>query len=85
MFAAAGNFVLSTRSISGTKNHITWEWNCTFNFNGVMDEIKGDLELRSDMADGRLMKMMGVSVTWWDEEGKIVKNNDYSKVVESFT
>jgi hypothetical protein len=28
--------------------------------------------------------MIGVGVTHWNEDGKIVKNNDYGKVVESF-
>jgi hypothetical protein len=36
------------------------------------------------MADGRLMKMIGVSVSWWSDEGKIIKNHDYAKVVENF-
>lgn len=37
------------------------------------------------MADGREVKMVGVSVAWWDGAGKVtVRNNDYGKVVESF-
>lgn len=33
---------------------------------------------------GKDMKMIGCSVTKWNEEGRIVKNSDYSKVVETF-
>ena len=84
MFKAAGNLNISTRSISGTKYFTTWEWNLTFNFNAVLEEAAGDKDLTADMADGREMKMVGVSVTWWNEEGKIVKNNDYAKIVEKF-
>jgi len=84
MFKAAGNLKISTRSISGTKDFTTWEWNLTFYFNALLEEAATDKDLTADMADGREVKMVGVSVAWWNEEGKIVKNNDYAKVVEKF-
>ena len=44
-------------------------------------EAAGEAEFQADMADGR---MIGVTVSWWNDEGKIVKNHDYAKVVENF-
>ncbi len=33
---------------------------------------------------GREIKMVGVSIAWWNEEGKVSKNHDYAKGVGSF-
>lgn len=84
MFASCANFDLQTVSISGHKNFTTWEWNLTFNYVRPASEAGGEAEFQADMADGRLMKMIGVSVSWWNDEGKIIKNHDYAKVVENF-
>lgn len=46
--------------------------------------VTHEASLGTEMADGRLMKMIGVSLTWWNEEGMIIKNHEYGKVVESF-
>ncbi|KAF8865844.1 hypothetical protein BDZ45DRAFT_735784 [Acephala macrosclerotiorum] len=37
-----------------------------------------------DKADGREIKMVGVSIAWWNEEGKMYKNHEYTKAIESF-
>jgi hypothetical protein len=84
MYASAGNFTITVRSISGSKDFTAWEWNLQFNLDHVMEEAALDKDFAPDKADGREIKMRGVSLTWWNEEGKIIKNNDYGKVVESF-
>ena len=82
LYQSCSNIKVGTRSIGGTKNFTTWEWNISFNFVAALEEMAGDKELGA--ADGREVKMVGVSVSWWNGEGKIVKNNDYTKVVETF-
>jgi hypothetical protein len=84
MYTSCANLHLQTVSINGHKHFTTWEWNLTFNYVNPAPEASGEKEFGKEMADGRLMKMIGVSVSWWDAEGKIVKNHDYAKVVESF-
>jgi len=84
MFTSCANFDLKTVSINGHKNFTTWEWNLTFNYVKPASEAAGEAEFQADMADGRLMRMIGVTVSWWNDEGKIVKNHDYAKVVENF-
>jgi hypothetical protein len=84
MYASCANLKVQTVSINGHKNFTTWEWNLTFNYVKPAAEAGGEEEFQADMADGRLMKMIGASVSWWNDEGKIVKNHDYAKVVENF-
>ncbi len=84
MFSSCANFDLKTVSVNGHKNFTTWEWNLTFNYVKPVAEAAGEAEFQADMADGRLIKMIGVSVSWWNNDGKIVKNHEYAKVVENF-
>lgn len=83
-FKICGDMKTTTISVSGTKEFSVWEWDLTFYATGLMPGDDGKGEFAAKVADGRFVQMIGVSVTWWDEEGKrIVKNNDYSKVVKS--
>jgi hypothetical protein len=84
MYASCGNFDLKTVSVNGHKNFTTWEWNLTFNYVKPASEAAGETDLREELADGREVKMIGVTVSWWNDEGKIIKNHDYAKVVENF-
>ena len=47
-----------------------------------MEEVAHDEEFTSKMADGRLMRILGVSLFWWNDNGKIIKGHDYTKTVE---
>jgi hypothetical protein len=82
MFASCDNFTLTTRSVNGHKNFTTWEWEVTFNYVKALKEMAKEQALGPAMADGRLIRMVGVSLIWWNEDGKIVKDHDYSKAVE---
>lgn len=90
MLKTCGDMKTSTVSVSGTKDVSVWEWNIEFKAVGLMpheDGVAGaeEKEWAARVADGREVKMIGISVTWWNEDGtKIVKNNDYGKVVKSF-
>jgi len=86
MLDTCANMVVTTKSISGHKYFTTWEWNLEFNFVKPLPEVEatGDKEFKEMPPDGRLVKMVGCSVAWWDEKGKVVKNHDYAKTVESF-
>ncbi|OCK74129.1 hypothetical protein K432DRAFT_210440 [Lepidopterella palustris CBS 459.81] len=84
MIKTCGDMTITTVSISGTKDFTVWEWNIEFNSVGLMPDDDGTKQFAARVADGRRVKMVGVSVSWWNAEEKIVKNNDYSKVVESF-
>ena len=46
-----------------------------------MEEVAHDHALGAAKADGRSMHMVGVSLMWWNNDGKIVKNHDYTKIV----
>jgi len=84
MLKACGNMKTSTASINGTKDLTVWEWNIEYNDIAHMPDEGNEKEWASRHADGRLVKMIGISLTRWNEDGKIVKNNDYGKVVKSF-
>jgi hypothetical protein len=62
MFTSCDNFDLKTVSVNGHKNFTTWEWNLTFNYVKAAVEAGGEAEFQAEMADGRLMKMIGVTV-----------------------
>lgn len=70
MMATCRNIDMRTKSISGSKYFTVWEWNLT------------GYELPSEPgANGRHITIVGVSIAWWNVEGKIIKNNDYGKEV----
>lgn len=82
MYETCGNLKTTTASINGTKDVTVWEWN--IEWNDIGKTSSDDKDAHVNTGDGRLVKMIGVGVTYWNEEGKIVKNNDYGKIVESF-
>ena len=85
MVESCANLNMTTVSVSGHKGFTTWEWNITFNYVKKMEEVANDKELGNlEVGSGALLKMVGVSVIWWNDEDKIVKNHDYSKLVENF-
>ena len=74
MFAAVGDTLkLTTRSVSGHKHFTAWEWEMSFNVLAESDVMKG-LEAR-----GQRVEMIGVSLAWWNEEGKIFRERDYAR------
>jgi len=84
MIESCDNLNMTTVSINGHKSCTSWEWNITFNYVKKMEEIANDKELGNLEVGGGLLKMVGVSVTWWNDEDKIIKNHDYAKLVENF-
>lgn len=67
------DWVLTTRAVEAHEGFSVWEWafECKMvKASPLMPDIK---------ANGQTLKMIGASLTWWDEEGKIVKNHDYGK------
>ncbi|KAI9734737.1 MAG: hypothetical protein M1818_006724 [Claussenomyces sp. TS43310] len=85
MHKTCGDMKTTTVSVSGTQEFTAWEWNIEFNAVGLMpDHNDGKKTFAVSNADGRRVKMIGISATWWNAENKIVKNKDYGKVVPSF-
>ena len=84
MIQACDNLNMTTVSINGHKDCTSWEWNITFNYVKKMEEVASDKELGNLEVGGGLLKMVGVSVTWWNDEDKIIRNHDYAKLVENF-
>jgi hypothetical protein len=84
MIEACDDMNMTTVSLNGDKSFTTWEWNITFKYVKKMDEVASDKELGNLEVGGGLLKMVGVSVAWWNEEDKIIKNHDYAKLVENF-
>lgn len=83
-FKTCGDMKTTTVSVSGTKDFSVWEWDLTFYATGLMPGDDGKSEFATKVADGRFIQMIGVSITWWSADGlRIVKNNDYSKVVKT--
>ena len=81
MFASIENFTLTTRSVSGHKNFTAWEWDASFKYVKAMDELASEESFGPDRADGRLIPMVSVSLIWWNDDGKIVKQHDYTKLL----
>lgn len=70
MVATFRDINIRTKSISGSKHFTAWEWDLT------MYELPSEAN-----PAGKEVNMVGVSLMWWNEEGKIVKNHDYGKEV----
>ena len=81
IFACSDHFKATTRSVNGHKNFTAWEWEATFNYVKPMEEMAHEEEFGPAMADGRSMRMVGVTLLWWNDDGKIVKSHDYTKTV----
>jgi hypothetical protein len=81
-FKVCGDINITTAAISGTKELSVWEWDMTFTSIGLMPGDDGKAGWANKVADGRLVKMIGVSLCWWNADDKIVKQHDYTKVVK---
>ena len=70
---------LTTLSVSGHKGFSAWEWNLEFSKEG---ESQWEEINNANDGKGSVIKMRGVSLTWWDKQGeKIIKNHDYARAV----
>lgn len=80
-FMFAQDFKMKTRGISGTMDFVAWEWDCSLTFKtapppGFFKGVTGA---------GQSVKLRGVSLINWAQEGgewKIVKQDDYGKILE---
>ena len=78
MFTDLHNLKITIVSVSGNREFIAWEWEIEF-----VRKTKSSFEEmhREGVEDGGVEKMRGVSLSWWDEEGKIVRERDYARFV----
>nr|A0A0M5KK13.1 RecName: Full=Cyclase aurE; AltName: Full=Aurovertin biosynthesis cluster protein E [Calcarisporium arbuscula]ALD83631.1 SnoaL-like protein [Calcarisporium arbuscula] len=65
MFHAVDDLHLTQVSLTGDKDFTASEWVMTY-------------KLKSSDKVGEVVKMRGVSLSWYDAQGLIVRNNDYS-------
>jgi hypothetical protein len=79
VFGSIDNLKITTHSVNDQKTFTAWEWEVTFNYVKPVEEVAHEEVFRPGMADGRTMRMVGVSLLWWNDKGKIVKKHDYSK------
>jgi hypothetical protein len=84
MIAACENLEMTTVSLNGNKNFTTTEWNISFNYVKKIEEIANDKELGNLKVGGGPLRMVGVSLTWWNDEDKVINHHDYGKLVENF-
>ncbi|RDW56398.1 hypothetical protein BP5796_13220 [Coleophoma crateriformis] len=78
MFNTCESWDIKTISVSGHKHFTAWEWELLIKVKSTEQGEKQEKE-----ADSNEIKLLGVSTTWWDEEGKLmVKNHDYAQHVE---
>ncbi|KAI9700493.1 MAG: hypothetical protein M1820_006792 [Bogoriella megaspora] len=70
MADSGSDWTISTRSISGTKN----EYDAGF-------KLAKEAPFLPGATVGTEAKLVGCPVTWWNEDGKIVRNHDYGKFV----
>ena len=78
MFATLQQLDLKTVSVSGHKDFTAWQWEMSFIKKGGKSEWE---DIDKEGTEGQVMKMVGVSVSWWNEDEKIVKNCDYARFV----
>jgi hypothetical protein len=78
MFTDLHSLKITTVSVSGNRELIAWEWEMEF-----VRKAKSSFEEmnREGVEEGGFEKMRGVSLSWWDEEGKIVRERDYARFV----
>jgi len=78
MFTDLHNLKITIVSVSGNREFIAWEWEIEF-----VRKTKSSFEEmhREGVEDEGVEKMRGVSLSWWDEEGKIVRERDYARFV----
>jgi poly(3-hydroxyalkanoate) synthetase len=81
IFAGTENINMNTRSISGHKYFTAWEWEVTFNYIKPVEEVAHEEGFEPDKADGRRMRLVAVDLLWWNDDGKIVKDHTYSKMI----
>ena len=81
IFAGTENINMVTRSVSGHKNFTAWEWEVSFNYVKPVDQVVHEEGFEADKADGRRMRIVAVDLLWWNDDGKIVKDHAYTKMV----
>ncbi|KAJ5365951.1 hypothetical protein N7517_008837 [Penicillium concentricum] len=81
IFSEAENITLSPVSISGDKHFAAAEWVLTMKFKSSGNGDNTTTENRNNQGAAQEMEMRGVSLTWYDEDGKkIVNNKDYGVI-----
>ncbi|KAM0324851.1 hypothetical protein ACHAQA_007817 [Verticillium albo-atrum] len=79
MVAGFRDINIRTKSISGNEFFTAWEWDLK------MFELPTKAPEGSDPTventTGKWVSLVGVSLMWWNADGKIYKNNDYGKEV----
>ncbi|KAG5660834.1 hypothetical protein KAF25_002477 [Fusarium avenaceum] len=79
MVATFRNINIRTKSISGSEHFTAWEWDLTMY--ELPSEAAAELDNKAKSTTGKEINMVGVSLMWWNSEGKIIKNHDYGKEV----
>ncbi|KAH7009543.1 hypothetical protein EDB80DRAFT_838283 [Ilyonectria destructans] len=79
MVATFRNINIRTKSISGSEHFTAWEWDLTMY--ELPSKAAADSDSKAKNTIGREINMVGVSLMWWNAEGKIIKNHDYGKEV----
>ena len=77
MFTTFKTLDLETVSVSGHKGFTAWEWKIHFTKSEGASDFE-DINAK-ESKEGEALTMLGVSLTWWNDEGKIVKNHDYAR------
>ncbi|KAJ5444870.1 hypothetical protein N7491_000952 [Penicillium cf. griseofulvum] len=81
IFSEADYVTLSPVSISGDKHFASAEWILKMKFKSSGNGDDTTTENRNDQGAAQEMEMRGVSLTWYDEDGKkIVNNKDYGVI-----
>jgi hypothetical protein len=79
MFTTAKTLHVETISVSGSRDFTAWEWKMHFTKNEGLSEF-AEINVK-ESKEGEMLVFVGVSLTWWNEEGKIVKNHDYARLL----
>jgi hypothetical protein len=79
MVATFRNINIRTKSIGGSEHFTAWEWDLTMY--ALPSEAAAELDNKAKNTTGKEINMVGVSLMWWNSEGKIIKNHDYGKEV----
>ncbi|KAL4875880.1 hypothetical protein BJY04DRAFT_223624 [Aspergillus karnatakaensis] len=81
MFSEADSITLSPVSITGTKHFTAAEWILKMRSKAPASEDTAGDDRSQEEAKPTEMEMRGVSLTWFDEEGKLItRNNDYGVI-----
>lgn len=79
---ASEDVAIKTLSVSGDRHFSTWEWALRFR---SISKAKTEGDSSSPETKSAEVKLLGISATWWDQEGKLmVCNHDYAVPVKEF-